>query len=1384
MGPGPGANPDAGSQGNGMAPSPQEPAPTNSEPWFAPPSAPLPWDESEYDIAAAPEGSYALEMRAEKLGVVARGDAVRRGEVEYLRTGNGSFADTVAGEERTTIDGTLTEKVGAGSLLSADRIETTVHGRMSISAVGWSSFFSGEDGMLLGGALTDTWTGGLMIAAAMSDDLVVGAGVRLSAPVDLWLNQLTGMEERPGTAAADGVMVDLCGTLFEREYGKGVHVAGVASFSGTTYQTQRVGFRQLMKTATGVRNLIPGSGAPASEQPPPSPPSTPSGAGTGAMVVTVGAGGAGGAARSMGRWDDFQDITRVLGSVDEMEDASNLRHSADTADTLNGLSDTARTLDLEIPNGMGQMEPPPANLPEGFARTQAMSQLDDVVEARMDRIEALEGVQTSPVQQINAVIADKLDELAGVTARGNTLDMSGIPQKSDEVGSIIGSPGVVEDAADARRMELESEIAKISWPGSVASDPGAARLQLEAEIDALMGLKAALDSGEDPVAYLADLGRQAEDLYGAGDPRTIAYQTVSTYYSRITGAMRILEDEVDLYMLARAELERGLDPRVAVQNAYNAAEPGSDARRHAQGVLDYLNNSFDWGSRTADDAGAVSMPNGLGAVDAPSQADELPDYPGLPDEFSRDEFRLTVDPPSHGSLFGDAPPPAVTDNLRQSLDFDIDMPLPDWQLNGGQMDLPGAGGLGVQQGAQTRIDDVITRARGLDSAYLSGGVADDGWLEGLRGDYELMGRGQDATVQGADVSSDTQAVVAGMPTHALPDDFDYAATMAALDQHYMDHRRASNWRATLAYGDAINELRADLFQGLGDLGGDADEFANANARTLYGALEELAGGAAQAGDTAQAQRVEEFLAAHRSKTYNLFADLGQRADEFGSAGPGLDRHIDQARLLDWLTSQQMDAARRLDSAPDAQKGKISEEMAYFQQLFLAVQEGRNPLRESTDQIAYLRSVDNAAQADDFLQYQARLEEVLSDPSYHKSAAELGDTTYAPVAFLRPELGNVADADAGLGGGMSTQVFQGDAGQADAAGEASAGDYAANRDVINGFVGDGDIAQAPETQPAGIENSGPRGILTNTGEPGLVDLDSSRAINRGPDGEDVTGLSLRLWTERIHNDADLLSMRTQGGFGSYMDQVANFRPEELAEADELSTNPYAAARIEAANRLWADMVVPETRPQSQWDRFPAPHSMRTWDNGARGRKSVRFGNAEVMTVYADLEDVRKIQNQWRDVDAGDAIMPWWTGSGVNRATEPLNLDEAVRHVPTPEAGQSRSFRGSAWRASRQPGFGRLAVEPGAFPFSSRETMIADLMRGNRLDVNQVDALTGALNDAVRANRVEHKEWLKMSALLRSVRYGEVLGDTRPFARAIDWKTLDRMLNMLDSAAAMA
>ena len=401
---------------------------------------------------------------------------------------------------------------------------------------------------------------------------------------------------------------------------------------------------------------------------------------------------------------------------------------------------------------------------------------------------------------------------------------------------------------------------------------------------------------------------------------------------------------------------------------------------------------------------------------------------------------------------------------------------------------------------------------------------------------------------------------------------------------------------------------------------------------------------------------------------------------------------------------------------------------------------------------------------------------IADPSFHKSAAEMGNDSYAPVAFLRPELGNPQPAD----NGMQTQLFISEVVEPEGpGGEVSAGNYEANRDLINENVGENDFTRAPAQQPEGIEPQGPQGILKNPGaDPGPIDLDDARIINRGPDGENVPDEIMERWAQRMMDESNQQAAANQGGFGNYMDAMADLRTPHQQMEDAVSRNPYAAARMDTANEMWDNQRLRDTPPPSEWDRAPNPQGMRSWDSGVHERKSVRFGDASVVTVGADAEDVRKIRNQWRDLDAGNAAMPWWTGSGINRPTDSINADEAVRHVPTPSTVDSRPGYPSKWRAGRQPGFGRLADSPGAFPFSTREQLIADLMQGQRVDARHIDALQGTLDDAVRANRVRHEEWLNMSALLRSLRYGVVLGDSsRPFAQAT-------MLDMLDSAATLA
>ena len=132
-------------------------------------------------------------------------------------------------------------------------------------------------------------------------------------------------------------------------------------------------------------------------------------------------------------------------------------------------------------------------------------------------------------------------------------------------------------------------------------------------------------------------------------------------------------------------------------------------------------------------------------------------------------------------------------------------------------------------------------------------------------------------------------------------------------------RRASNWRGTLAYEEAITELRADLVKALVDLGGYTPEAADAmpSATAAYRALWDVLGDAHRADDAAEAQRVRDFLAGFHARTQDSIADLANRVGEFDSTTKPLDPHIDRQKLQGWLTEQRDDAMRRMAEAVEA-----------------------------------------------------------------------------------------------------------------------------------------------------------------------------------------------------------------------------------------------------------------------------------------------------------------------------------------------------------------------------------------------------------------------------------------------------------------------------------
>ena len=276
--------------------------------------------------------TFALETRAEELTYVSGDRRVRRGESDRLEVGSGPSQDAVAGTEHTRIGGQLSEHTGGNLSTQVSRMETTVEGKLTQRLK--------SDTTLLGGAMTDVYTGGVFIGAGMSDDLSIGGGVRVTAPADLWLCGLIGMEEKLGSAYADGALVELYRLAFEREYATGVHVAGAAVFSGTVHATMATGFRQLFKVSTGVRDLTPGGSAEGGAAPAPraAPPPVEEAGASGALL--------GPSAVGMDEVDELaalEDIRYLFGDLDTKLDSGRPGNRAAVLEDLESVAKFSAT---------------------------------------------------------------------------------------------------------------------------------------------------------------------------------------------------------------------------------------------------------------------------------------------------------------------------------------------------------------------------------------------------------------------------------------------------------------------------------------------------------------------------------------------------------------------------------------------------------------------------------------------------------------------------------------------------------------------------------------------------------------------------------------------------------------------------------------------------------------------------------------------------------------------------------------------------------------------------------------------------------------------------------------------------------------------------------
>ncbi len=261
---------------------------------------------------------YALESRSESLDLICGGDFLREGDSDRIEVGMGALVDSVDGSEESSY-GSLSE--------THDHKLNRLIGAQELEVTGSYSVTGKEEMMMITGAFAETEAGGSLFAGGMSDVLLGGAGMRLTQVGDLWLAGLFGMEEKIASGVADGMLLEISGMSFEREYVSSTYNGSFGyQNAAVTHTTTATGFLPMLKVVRGLRNQLPGSGAPEGEGSEPSSPTPPPAAAAGGEGGDAAEGVDGGVRAGTGvadaaEGDGVADVVRTTESASGAGDA-------------------------------------------------------------------------------------------------------------------------------------------------------------------------------------------------------------------------------------------------------------------------------------------------------------------------------------------------------------------------------------------------------------------------------------------------------------------------------------------------------------------------------------------------------------------------------------------------------------------------------------------------------------------------------------------------------------------------------------------------------------------------------------------------------------------------------------------------------------------------------------------------------------------------------------------------------------------------------------------------------------------------------------------------------------------------------------------------------
>ena len=986
-------------------------------------------DDGPFAPSEGVERAHALELRAESMLQYAARGALRTGELDRTEVGvSDDNRDVVAGRDEVAVDGMLDEHTGHGLVVIADEVEMNVEGPLRMQA-------HLEDNIIMAGVMRDEWAGGTLITAAMSDDMAAGLGLRCTAPLDVWAHGLVGMEERPGTCAADGMLFELAGTLYEREYGPSAHMAAVARFQTTVATTMKTGFFPLMKTALGVRNLIPGGGGgggSADASPPAAPPV--GGGGDAAGAATLGAVESGGAlGRGVADGDDTDEIVSVVRSAENASDASDvedLQHPASTADNLDDLArvevegegyrQVAEIYEQPLPASASGSDADQAEAAATPAATRSRREPPEIytIEPGAEGYDFGEAYKSLGKQ--NEFFRQDSNWRGNIFMREYLLE---IDEKAVQLlaGVTGSSDGVAGNNYGYKAANIYDELARLADQAQEAGD-----LEQVARIQDAMGELEQIVSNT-----TAQVVMRSDEFSGAA----LGAQRVPIDPNIDTEKLKHWITEQLSLAQAKFDIAETLDDPVAKQKAVQYASwesaywvqlqtalaqginPLSDSSE--QLALLYVEKiepfNLQYTTQTTADIAALGMNPGDWAIVPPRAP-------------AQDQLDLFLE--FHDRLIGALSDPEF---FRGAEEMGGDV------YAGGIPPAPGSG----------------PDLPGPDSLRPLGEGVDEPDLHPVIGAEAPTPPPPDAPAldPSPGAGSSTQEAARPPPepstlnlTEPGAEGYDFRKSYRSLEDRKYFYRAEFNYRGNLFVREYLQGIDAEALKLFAELDGPADaiDIDNAGHRvsSVYSALETMAAEADAAGDASRAAEIRAAMAKIEDLVHSTIVEVAARTDEFSGAALGsqraaIDPNIDTEKLQSWLTDQMQIAQARRESAVTDEADRLAAwEWGYYLRMSQSLEEGVNPLAVSNEQITFLQisevqpyyenyrleHADEIAAAEAagyefviprpkvenevavYVELQELLLAKLSDPEYFRSAEAVGAGAYPPSVFSRIEAG--------------------------------------------------------------------------------------------------------------------------------------------------------------------------------------------------------------------------------------------------------------------------------------------------------------------------------------------------------------------------------------------